>query len=110
MRRRRTGCRASRGPYLTITWCQPAASNIAASRPAAMSGTTRSSDWRLRSTTHITSPRRATIGSAIASQHALVELGVADQRDLAPAARHVEVPGDVAVRERGWGGLGGAVA
>ena len=31
---------------------------------------------------------------------ALVELGVADQRDLAPAARDVEVPGDVAVRER----------
>ena len=78
----------SRGPYLTITVCQPAASNIAARRPAAMSGTTRSSDWRLRSTTHITSPRRATIGSAIASQHgALVELGVADQRDLAAAAR-----------------------
>ena len=35
-----------------------------------MSGTTRSSDWRLRSTTHITSPRRLTIGSAIASQQA----------------------------------------
>ena len=35
-----------------------------------MSGTTRSSDWRLRSTTHSTSPRLATIGSAIASQHA----------------------------------------
>ena len=31
---------------------------------------------------------------------ALVELGVADQRDLASALRHVEVPGDVAVRER----------
>jgi hypothetical protein len=31
---------------------------------------------------------------------ALVELGVADQRDLAPADRHVEVPGDVAVRQR----------
>ena len=31
---------------------------------------------------------------------ALVELGVADQRDLAAADRDVEVPGDVAVRER----------
>ena len=31
---------------------------------------------------------------------ALVELGVADQRDLPTALRHVEVPGDVAVRER----------
>ena len=70
MRARRSGRRARRGPYLTITVCQPAASNIAARRPAAMSGTTRSSDWRLRSTTHMTSPRRATIGSAIASQHA----------------------------------------
>ncbi len=37
-------------------------------RPAAMSGTIRSSDWRLRSTTHITSPRRGTIGSTSASQ------------------------------------------
>ena len=33
-----------------------------------MSGTTRSSDWRLRSTTHMTSPSLATIGSATASQ------------------------------------------
>ncbi len=31
---------------------------------------------------------------------ALVELGVADQRDLPPADGHVEVPGHVAVRER----------
>ena len=31
---------------------------------------------------------------------ALVELRVADQRDLAAADRHVEVPGDVAVRDR----------
>ena len=31
---------------------------------------------------------------------ALVELGVAEQRDLAAAARHLEVPGHVAVRER----------
>ena len=70
MRSRSAGCAASLGPYLTITQCQPAASNIEASRPAAMSGTTRSSDWRLRSTTHMTSPSLATIGSAIASQQA----------------------------------------
>jgi len=31
---------------------------------------------------------------------ALVELGVADQRDLAPAGRHVEVSRDVALRDR----------
>ena len=102
---------ASFGPYLTITQCQPAASNIDASRPAAMSGTTRSSDWRLRSTTHRTSPSCATIGSAIASQHgALVELGVAEQRDLAAADGHVEVAGHVAVGERAPDRRGGADA
>ena len=31
---------------------------------------------------------------------ALVELGVADERDVAPALRHVEVAGDVALRDR----------
>ena len=41
---------------------------------------------------------------------ALVELGVADQRDLAPAAGDVEVPGDVAVRERAPDRRGGAEA
>ena len=41
---------------------------------------------------------------------ALVELGVADQRDLAPAARDVEVAGDVAVRERAPDRRGGAEA
>ena len=78
--------RAAAAPYLTITQCQPAASNIAASRPAAMSGTTRSSDWRLRSTTHMTSPsaRHHRVGDRLPAG-ALVELGVADQRDLAPA-------------------------
>ena len=93
--------RRSFGPYLTITQCQPAASNIDASRPAAMSGTTRSSDWRLRSTTHMTSPslRHHRVGDRLPAR-ALVELGVAEQRDLAPADRDVEVPGHVAVRER----------
>ena len=55
---------------LIVSGLSPAitpASNMAARRPAAMSGTTRSSDWRLRSTTHSTSPRRATIGSTMAS-------------------------------------------
>ena len=66
-----------------------------------MSGTTRSSDWRLRSTIHSTSPRRGDdrVDERLPDR-ALVELGVADQRDLAPALRHVEVAGDVAVRER----------
>ena len=41
---------------------------------------------------------------------ALVELGVADQRDLAAAARDVEVAGDVAVRERAPDRRGGAEA
>ncbi len=70
MRSRSAGRAASRGPYLTITACQPAAVNMSSSRPAAMSGTTRSSDCRLRSTTHMTSPSLLTIGSATASQHA----------------------------------------
>ena len=106
-----SGRRCRRGPYLTITVCQPAASNIAARRPAAMSGTTRSSDWRLRSTTHITSPeaRDHRVGDRLPAR-ALVELGVADQRDLAAAARDVEVAGDVAVRERAPDRRGGAEA
>ncbi len=90
-----------RRPYLTVIVCQPAASNIAPTRPAAMSGTTRSSDWRLRSTIHSTSPRRGTIGSTSASQIAPSSSSASPtQRDLATAARHLEVAGDVAVRER----------
>ena len=53
-----------------MSTCQPAASNMPCSRVAAMWGTTRSSDCRLRSTIHTTSPSSATIGSRIASQHA----------------------------------------
>ena len=67
-RHRASNSSRSRRPYLTVIVCQPAASNIAPMRPAAMSGTTRSSDWRLRSTIHSTSPRRGTIGSTSASQ------------------------------------------
>ena len=76
-----------------------------------MSGTTRSSDWRLRSTTHMTSPRRRDhrVRDRLPAG-ALVELGVADQRDLAAAARDVEVAGDVAVRERAPDRRGGAEA
>jgi hypothetical protein len=44
-------------------------------------------------------PAHHRIGDRLPAR-ALVELGVADQRDLAPADRHVEVPGDVAVGER----------
>ena len=89
-------------PYLTITPCQPGGlEHRGAAGRRRCPGTTRSSDWRLRSTTHMTSPRRAhhRVGDRLPAG-ALVELGVADQRDLAPADRHVEVPGDVAVRER----------
>ncbi len=97
----RSNSSRSRRPYLTVIVCQPAASNIAPIRPAAMSGTTRSSDWRLRSTIHSTSPRRGDhrIDERLPDR-ALVELGVAEQRDVAAALRHVEVAGDVAVRER----------
>ena len=76
-----------------------------------MSGTTRSSDWRLRSTIHSTSPSRGDhrVDERLPDR-ALVELGVADERDLAPALRHVEVPGDVAVGDRAPERRGGADA
>ena len=48
---------------------------------------------------HLAEPRHHRVGDRLPAR-ALVELGVADQRDLAAADRHVEVPGDVAVRER----------
>ena len=64
----RSNSRRSRRPYLTVIVSHPAASNIPRRRPAAMSGTTRSSDCRLRSTIQSTSPRRATMGSTSASQ------------------------------------------
>ena len=59
-----------RRPYLSVMVCQPAASNIEASRPAAIWGTMRSSDWRFRSTIQSTSPSCGTTGSTMASQHA----------------------------------------
>ena len=98
---RSASCAPSFGPCLAITQCQPAASNIDARRPAAMSGTTRSSDWRLRSTTHSTSPRLRDhrVRDRLPAR-ALVELGVAEQRDLAAADRDVEVARHVAVRDR----------
>jgi hypothetical protein len=60
----------SSGPYFSVTTRQPAAPNMPASRDAARCGTTRSSDWRLTSTTHSTSPSWPTAGSQMASQHA----------------------------------------
>jgi hypothetical protein len=57
-------------PYLTVITCQPAAANIASKRFAPNTGSTRSRDWRLRSTTQTTSPRSPTIGSRTASQQA----------------------------------------
>ena len=50
--------------------CQPAALNMPRSRSAAISGTTRSSDWRFTSTTQTISPSSATPGSTMASQTA----------------------------------------
>ena len=66
-----------------------------------MSGTTRSSDWRLRSTTHSTSPRRATIGSTIASHTAPSSSSASPSSAIwRPPRGHVEVPGDVAMGQR----------
>ena len=101
MRSRSAGSRASRGPYLTITQCQPAASNIDC-EPA---GGDVGHDAVERLAVEVDDPHHLAelahhrIGDRLPTC-ALVELGVADQRDLASADRHVEVPGDVAVRER----------
>ena len=57
-------------PYFSVITCQPAAVNMPRSRSAVISGTTRSRDWRFRSTTQTTSPSSATPGSTIASQTA----------------------------------------
>ncbi len=60
--------RASLRPYLTSTTCQPAASNWPRHWSIRTPGTTRSSDCRLKSTTHITLPSPVVAGSATASQ------------------------------------------
>lgn len=59
---------ASRRPYLTSTTCQPAASNWPRHWLIRMPGITRSSDWRLKSTSHMTLPSPVVAGSATASQ------------------------------------------
>ena len=92
--------RSSR-PYLIVIVCQPAASNIAPIRPAAISGTTRSSDWRLRSTIHSTSPSEGTIGSTSASQIAPSSSSASPISATSARLGHVEVAGDVPVGERG---------
>ena len=58
---------------------------------------------------HLAQARHHRVGDRLPAG-ALVELGVADQRDLAAAAGDVEVPGDVAVRERAPDRRGGAEA
>jgi hypothetical protein len=45
---------------------------------------------------HLAQPRDHRVDDGL-PHGPLVELGVAEQRDLSPAARDVEVPGDVAV-------------
>ena len=67
-----------------------------------MSGTTRSSDWRFRSTTQSTSPSRATHGSAIASQTAPSSSSASPSSAIwRPRARRLEaVVLEVAARHR----------
>ncbi len=48
---------------------------------------------------HLAQARDHRVGDRLPDR-ALVELGVAEQRDVAPAARHLEVPGHVAVGHR----------
>ena len=87
MRRRRASppgranSSVSTRPYFTVSTCQPAAANIPSSRAAPIVGTTRSSDWRLRSTTHTTSPSLATIGSSTASHTAPSSSSASPTRD-----------------------------
>jgi hypothetical protein len=57
-------------PYFSVITCQPAAVNMPVSLPTAVFGTIRSSDCRLRSTTHTISPSSATAGSTTVSQTA----------------------------------------
>ena len=87
----------SRRPYLTSTTCHPAAENCAVHCSMRTPGITRSSDCRLKSTIHITSPRPAVDRVGDGLPHvALVELGVPDQRDEARALPGTEVGVDVA--------------
>ena len=82
----RANAARSRRPYFSSTTCQPAASNPRSSRAALMPGTTRSRHWRLRSTIQSTLPRPCggRVGDRLPDV-ALVELGVAEQRDEAAA-------------------------
>ncbi len=67
--RRRRGRTALQQPaVLRLQHLPPRGGEHALPTATAMSGTIRSSDWRLRSTTHSTSPSRCTIGSATHSQ------------------------------------------
>ena len=87
----------SRRPYFTSTTCQPAASNCPRHWSIRTPGTTRSRDWRLKSTIQVTLPRPGggRVGDGLPDV-ALVELGVADQRDEAAAGPGAEVGVDVA--------------
>ena len=79
----------------------PAAANMPCHRLMAMSGTIRSSDCRLRSTTHSTSPSRCTIGSATHSQIAPSSSSASpDQGDLPATGLDAEVGADVAAGDR----------
>ena len=101
MRPRSAGRAASRGPYLTITQCQPARLEHRLQPARRDVG----HDAVERLAVEVDDPHDLAelahhrVGDRLPAR-ALVELGVADQRDLAPADRDVEVPRDVAVRER----------
>ena len=90
-----------RRPYLTVSVCQPAASNIPIEAPGRDVGddAVQRLAVEVDDPQHLAQPRHHRVDDRL-PDGALVELGVAQQRDLAPAARDVEVPGDVAMGHR----------
>ena len=100
----------SRRPYFASTTCQPAASELRrASWSIRTPGTTRSSDWRLRSTIQVTLPRPVVAGSATASQTLPSSSSASPMSAMNRRARPLaEVRVDVAAGQRGEERRGGA--
>ena len=99
------------GPVLEHDRVPARAANMSLMRLPAMPGTTRSSDWRLRSTIQRTSLSRGTIGSDQRFPHGpLVELGVADEGDVPPRPGRPEMGRHVAVGDGAPDRRGGANA
>ena len=115
MRRRRSSPPArsnsasSLRPYLTVSTCQPAASNIAgeaAERDVGHHPVERL-PVQVHHPQHLAEPRHPRVGDRL-PDGALVELGVAQQGDLAAARRRLEaVVLEVAARDRGPDRRGG---